>query len=387
MLPSIIFSGAYLIVPFPRSIVILIQTVPALLAKLLLPHLLSRVTYWVRTFAIALSLGISTFIIYVAPPNVPTWIRIIAVVLASVVSAAGDVSWLGLLRYYDKPGLAGWGIGTGAGAVVCALLPYWLTVHMGVFLRNGLGYAWYLVPMMLVAHSMILPQPPSVASLIIQLRSKGDDLDAEFEGSLSGLLRDGPQRPMSPRQRAKSNLILVRQLALPFILPLVLSSASQGVVYPGINRALAINAAFDNFTTFLAAYGFSFQVGNFVARCITLLIRPQRSQSLLMVLALLATLSLVNGIALLTHWVTVSFLLAFMVGAVSGAIYMETFAAALEENGFESGADREFSLGVISAGEPLGAIMGGLIAAAMESSLCCTSIGLGLGYRWCHLSR
>jgi battenin len=390
ILPSLIFSSAYLIVPYPRPIVLLIHTLPALLARLPIAHLFwgrnphASTQHWNTPLAVASAFTVGAFIIYVCPPNVTPVLRILGVALASAGAAAGEVLWLGMLRAYGKPGLAGWGLGTGMGGVVCAVLPYVLTVYMGRFLRTGLGYAWYLVPLMLVAHYVVLPQPPLAGT-----RAEDDDdddmfkadieLDVEASGRQSLL---SPPEPSSPLGRVHANLDVAKRLARPFMLPLGLALFGQSAVVPGFSRAMIVTSEFGTYTTFVAAYGLAFQLGNLIARSSVLVAKPPRARAMLAMLAASVCLLAWTGISPVLAEPTLVFTLAFVAGLGVGATYMATYVAAVEE---KSQSNIGFRLGVIGVGEPVGLVLGGLASVAMEAALC--SGELDGNDRWCHTTR
>lgn len=301
--------------------------------------------------------------------------------LASAGAAAGEVLWLGMLRAHGKPGLAGWGLGTGMGSVVCAVLPYVLTVYMGRFLRTGLGYAWYLVPLMLVAHYVVLPPPPPAGT-----RGDGDDmskagieLDVEASGHHSLLMHPEPPSPLGT---VHANLDLAKRLARPFMLPLGLALFGQSVVVPGFSRAMIATSQFGTYTTFVAAYGLAFQLGNLTARSSVLVARPPRARAMLAMLAASVCLLTWAGISPVLAEPTLVFTLAFVAGLGVGAAYMATYEAAVEE---KSQSNRGFRLGVVGVGEPIGLVLGGLVSVAMEAALC--SSELDGNDRWCHTTR
>ena len=382
ILPFIINSSAYLIIPYSRPVVLVIQALPALAAKLLFPHIRHIVPYWFLPILFSFGWIATAIVAYYTPPNVTSALRILTVVLASVISAAGDIFWLGLLRYYGKIGLQGWGMGTGSGMIVCAVMPYILTVVMGKFLRSGITYAYYLVPVMLLAHWFVLPPAPKPRNGEPGARFKPDGHDGlDEEESASLIIQDSAALPVTMRQRFQSNIRLLSQLVSPFILPLVLGSAGQAMTYAGFSRAMASSPYFSRYTTYLAIYGFIFQSGNLIGRSSMIIARVHKTKVLIVAMVLGTCLVLLNAVFLFVSTPVIVFPLVFAIGTSVGLVYIETFAAAVEDKTFHSGADREFALGTIGVGEPAGLWLGGLIGSLLESSLC--GMQLGSGQRWC----
>lgn len=385
ILPSLIFSAAYLIIPYPRPIVVLIQTLPAVATKLLLPHLLyNYVDYWKRPVVLAGGWVITAIVACFTPPNVTPQLRVLTVVLASVISAGGDICWLGLVRYYGKHGLSGWGLGTGAGGIACAVLPYVLTVSMGTVLRSGILYAYYLAPLILLSHWFIIPAAPTPKFSNSWASAKGDD-DSDPDSSAQLLIQDAPTNSMSAWQRVDCNLRLVSKAASPFILPLLLSSTCQFIIYPGISRAMAITPVFDRYSTYLGSYGFSFQLGNCIARSSLLVDCHYRRKWSLMVMGFSTALVLLNAGFVFEAAPIPIFLAVFVIGVTTGLVYIETFSTALEDRAYLSAKDKEFSLQLIGIGEHGGLLLGGLIGNLLEINMC--GMMLGTGDRWCHTTK
>uniref|UniRef100_A0A8H7NK13 Protein BTN n=1 Tax=Bionectria ochroleuca TaxID=29856 RepID=A0A8H7NK13_BIOOC len=383
LMPLIIYSSAYLIICFPRPIVNLIQTVPALVGKLLLPQLLrSWLPYWFRPLLICFGWIGSAVIAEATPPNVDPRLRILCVVLASIQAAGGDVTWLGNLRHYGKPGLVGWGIGSGAGSAVSAVLPYFITVTRKMFLRDAVGYIVYLVPVVIVSHFFILPPFPTSESQDRAQHSKDDKEKLERYEPAGMSLIDAPTKPMKAMERIEANNRILSRLASPYVIPLFMSSIGYAVLYPGFVRAMGIVPSFDRYTSYLAAYGLIFQLGNCMARSCLTLIRFRNTRLMFALLGLVFLALLCNSVFSIATAPILVFPLVFIGGFATGAIYIDVFASLVEHRDHESGADLEFALGAVGVGEPAGMLLGGLIATVLEQWLC--GSGLAAGERWCH---
>jgi hypothetical protein len=98
ILHFLIFAAAYLIIPYPRPVVIVIHTLPAVATNFLLPHVVHYLLYWSRPKLFSVIWIIAAIFASVTPPNVPSIFRISTVLAFSIPSAAGDISWLGQLR-------------------------------------------------------------------------------------------------------------------------------------------------------------------------------------------------------------------------------------------------------------------------------------------------
>ncbi|OAA70580.1 CLN3 protein [Cordyceps fumosorosea ARSEF 2679] len=383
VLANIVFSASYLVIPYSRPVVLLIQLLPALAAKLLTPFLLPFLPWRLRPWLFAACWSLAIFVTSVTPANVPAVWRVLMTALAAATAAATEVSCAGHLRHFGRAGLAGWGIGTGAASLLAAVAPYFLSVSLHVPLRAAVGHAHYFIGAALVAGSMILRRPPVFTTTTVD-SIKFDARAAEEGGSFVVLEppAQGEAQAQTWTARIEHNLRLVDPLAKPYIRSLCFAFTLQALVAPGIARALARSDLFAHFETFTAVYGLAFQAGNLVSRSTILLVRVRHLNRLTSLLAVLSAAVLLNGVAALVSSPYLVLPTVFAAGLLGGAVYANVFASALEQMAVDRPADAEFGLGVIGVGETAGTLCGSLLAALAEQSLC--GVDAGTGTRWCY---
>ncbi|RSL87044.1 hypothetical protein CEP51_002473 [Fusarium floridanum] len=379
IVPFVVHSANYLIIPYPRWIVLLIETIPALITKLVIPHVLHHVPYWMRPLTVGGGWIIVAIITKSTPPNIAPPIRIFTSALASVSAAAMEVSFLGMMRYYDRAGLAGWGAGVGAGAVFCAVLPFVLTVWMESFLRDFIDCIYALTGAMLFAFFVVLPGAPVNYPEARQDRGKAH-------------VEDGPtltmQDPIEELSRALSmtnRVNLTKNMIRPFMIPLFAAFVLQTLAYPGISRALPLPLLNGSFFSYFTSYALAFPIGSFISRTHTPLLRPESTRVAFTALSVVIGVLLVNSTLLVFSTPVLVGLLAFGAGLGGGAVYMIIMGKVLEEKSVEPGINQEFSLQVVGAGETAGVIVGGLLGTMLEATLC--GGGFATRERWCHTSR
>ncbi|KAF5557814.1 sterol uptake control 2 [Fusarium mexicanum] len=349
IVPFIVHSANYLIIPYPRWIVLLIETLPALATKLLMPHVLHRVPYWMRPLTIGAGWIIVAIVTNVTPPNIAPPLRILTSVLASISAAAMEVSFLGMLRYYGRVGLAGWGAGVGAGAVFCAILPFVLTVWLESFLRDFIDCIYALTGAMLVAFFVVLPGAPVNYPHTQQEASKVDVEDAS-------LLAQDPVEQLSRMLSTRNRLTLTKAMIRPFMMPLFGAFAIQALAYPGIVRALPLPTSYTSFFSYFTTYGLAFQLGNFISRTHTLLFRPTSTKAAFTIIGASTFILLANSMFLFFSTEVLVGLLAFGAGLGGGAVYTTIFDRVLQDKSFESGINLEFGLQIVTVGETAGVI-------------------------------
>ncbi|KAK1580197.1 batten's disease protein Cln3 [Colletotrichum navitas] len=380
ILPSIIHAANYLIIPYPRHVVLLIELLPALLTKLSLPFVVHRAPCRIRPLVVAACWLLAKRIADDTPPNVMPPVRIFTTVLASVASAATEVSCLEMVGHAGAPALVGWGFGTGAGLLQNAVWPFLLTYSAGKVLRSATGYVNHLVAVLLISHFLLLPQSLTKrGKRNDDERGKDrDDASAEEGRSFLGRRENAPPRSNSPGGMSRK-LRTLRGLARSDMFPLVAASASLSLLQHGLARPLD-GSVFESFSHFFATYGVAMHLGTLLGRSsITFL--PVRSLRLQVVaLGVWTAVALFNAVFLISTYI--AFFLAFLVGLAGGSLYVNVLARVREER--KDQADRELSLGLVTAGETGGMMIGGVVGAFLETTMCRSLVG---SRRWCHRSR
>ncbi|KAF5023452.1 hypothetical protein F66182_4497 [Fusarium sp. NRRL 66182] len=364
--PFIVHSANYLIIPYPRWIVVLVETLPAFVTKLVMPHVLHRIPYWIRPLAVGAGWIIVTLITKVTPPNIAPPLRILTSAIASASAAAMEVSFLGMIRYYGRAGLAGWGAGVGAGAVFCAVLPFVLTIWFESFLRDFIDCICVLTGAMLVAFFVILPGAP-----VNYPDARYEHSKVDAEDALALVMLD-PVQQLSRVLSYRNRIHLAETMVQPFMLPLFTAFVAQALAYPGISRALPLPASFGSFFSYLTTYSLAFQTGNVISRTFTLLFRTTSTKVAFMALYAATFILLTNALFLVFPAQVLMRLLAFCAGLSGGAIYMIIVDRLIEETPFELGINQEFSLQVVG----VDSYTLPSISSAAVSSRCVTELAL-----------
>ncbi|KAK2034310.1 hypothetical protein LX32DRAFT_419236 [Colletotrichum zoysiae] len=381
ILPSIIHAANYLVIPYPRHVVLLIELPPALLAKLSLPFVVHRVPCRIRPLVVAACWLLAKRIADDTPPNVMPPVRIVTTVLASVTSAATEVSCLHMVGRAGAPALVGWGFGTGAGLLLNAVWPFLLTYGAGKVLRSATRYIYHLVVVILVSHLVLLPQSLDKRGKNDDERRKDRDDDSAEEGrSFLGQHENASLRPNTPEdpEGIGRKLRTLSGLARSDMFPLIVASASPSLLQHGLARPLD-GSAFETFSHFFAIYGVAMHLGSLLGRS-SMAFLPIRSLGLQVVALIVWTVvAFFNAVFLLSTYI--AFFLAFLVGFAGGSLYVHVLARVREER--KSQIDRELSLGLVTAGETGGMMIGGVVGAFLETAMCGSLVS---SRRWCHRS-
>lgn len=365
------------------------------------------------------------FIIALTPADRSVAAKMTGVILASLSSGGGELSFLGLTHFYGHMSLAAWGSGTGAAGIVGAGLYVLFTDAFNLSVQDSLFASAFLPIIMIIAFFAVLPMGPLREGKTLKGYDPvpGRDRDVEqndndvyeydhddrerIEGvppanAASSLLAPGPgvaSTAISKRNGSggdlngtgtsqfANNLRRARALFIPYMLPLFLVYVAEYTINQGIAPVLLFpveESPFNELRDFYPMYGFLYQLGVFVSRTSIAWVRVRQ-------LYLPSFLQVGNVVLLALHAlfdflpnVYVVFLVVFWEGLLGGAVYINTFADIMEE---VPPADREFSLSATSVSDSAGICVAGFLGMAMEVWLCgwqvrhgrdwCKQIGVG----------
>lgn len=146
----------------PKGVVLLADIVPSFVMKLCAPYFIHNLRYAVRVVLFVVLSTCGMILVAITPPYLDggtIGTKMAGVVLASISSGLGELSFLGLTHFYGPFSLAAWGSGTG-GAGLIGAGAYALATSLGFGIRNTLLASSLLPIIMLASFFMILPRQP-----------------------------------------------------------------------------------------------------------------------------------------------------------------------------------------------------------------------------------
>lgn len=333
-------------------------------------------------------------------------IKLVGVVMASLSSGGGELSFLGLTHYYGPLSLAAWGSGTGGAGMAGAGLYVLFTSTIGLSVKTTLTVSALLPSIMLASFFIILPLEPLRRSRISKRLIESHSVEATVDEVITITTSDSttallpPETPTateaydnhstfsrprsisSPRIPTLShNISRARSLFFPYMLPLLLVYIAEYTINMAIAPVLLFpltptndnHTPFNSYRQFYPFYALLYQIGVFVSRSSTPFIRIHH-------LYPPSILQILNLILLLTHALHPYFsfsavcVVVFWEGLLGGAVYVNTFAEILDRVPPE---DREFSLGATSVSDSAGICIAGLIGLVLEEQLCAAQVRSG----------
>ncbi|KAL9473320.1 hypothetical protein ACSS6W_007700 [Trichoderma asperelloides] len=398
----IILSAAQdLVGSLPKGVVLLADVVPSFFTKLIAPYFIHRVPYPIRVLIfIALSAG-GMLMIALTPPSKSVPVKMVGVVLASLSSGGGELSFLGLSHYYGHASLAGWGSGTGAAGLVGAGLYVLLTDWWGFTVQQSLLFSACLPAIMFISFFFVLPLEPlrqgstlkeydAIPGGEVEDEVDGEQREQELAASTSALLAPEPSvlsvnttyaMNKGDGKSLKNNLRRAKSLVIPYMAPLFMVYVAEYTINQGVSPTLLFpleSSPFNEYREFYPFYGFLYQLGVFISRSSTAFVRIHHLYvpSLLQVGNLI--LLTLHAMFFFIPSVYIVFIIIFWEGLLGGAVYVNCFAEIMEKVPAE---EREFSLSATTVSDSGGICIAGLISILMETSLC--EYQVSHGRDWC----
>ncbi|RMZ81151.1 hypothetical protein DV737_g2714, partial [Chaetothyriales sp. CBS 132003] len=378
----------------PKGVVLLADVVPSFITKLLAPYFIHLVPYPLRVVVFVLLSVAGMLLIALTPDHAndaTVAVKMVGVMLASLSSGGGELTFLGLVHYYGPFSLAAWGSGTGGAGLIGASAYALATTSLGFSVEGTLLTAAFLPVVMLVSFFVILPlgplKPPSTRQGRIDRCTDVDDDGVPVEET-EGLLADEmlPKAAYESGRRLpfwmefRHNLGRAKALFWPFMFPLLVVYIAEYTINQGVAPTLLFplkRSPFKHFRAFYPSYNAIYQAGVFISRSSTPFFRTHNLYlpSWLQVgnLVLLTAQALFNFIPN----VYIVFVVIFWEGLLGGLVYVNTFA---EINETVPSHAREFSLSATSVSDSGGICIAGFISMVFEVWLCRWQVRHGRDY-------
>ena len=207
----------------PKGVVLLADIVPSFVAKLLVPYFIHKIPYPVRVLFFVCAAAFSMVLIALTPaatdgPSIA--VKMVGVMLASLVSGCGELSFLGLTHYYGQSSLAAWGSGTGGAGLLGAGAYAIATNVLKLSVKHTLLASACLPIIMLLAFFVILPRAPLRHSKRRSVKERQESASPDHTRA------PGVRQEDHDHETAESEALLHDSISLPSSSDNQLSSAS-----------------------------------------------------------------------------------------------------------------------------------------------------------------
>ncbi|MEJ1273837.1 ceroid lipofuscinosis neuronal 3 juvenile (Batten Spielmeyer-Vogt disease) [Cricetulus griseus] len=336
--------------------VLLADILPTLVIKLLAPFGLHLLPYSPRVLVTGV-FSAGSFILVAFSHSV--WLSLSGVVLASISSGLGEVTFLSLTAFYPSAMISWWSSGTG-GAGLLGSVSYLGLIQAGLSPQHTL-LSMLVVPVLLLASYFLLLTSP-------EPQDPGGKDEAETAARQPLIGTETPEsKPDSSWDLPFQERWTVFKGLLHYIIPLVLVYFAEYFINQGLFELLFFRNTSLSHSQQYRWYQMLYQTGVFVSRSSLYCCRIR----FIWVLALLQCLNL----AVLLADVFLSFLpsiyLIFAIvlyeGFLGGAAYVNTYHNVALET---SDKHREFAMEAACISDTLGISMSGFLALPLHDFLC-----------------
>lgn len=147
----------------PKGVVLLADVLPSFLTKLCAPYFIHTIPYEARIFVFVGLSACGMLLIALTPgytdgSTIST--KMAGVILSSLSSGGGELSFLGLTHFYGQFSLAAWGSGTGGAGLIGAGAYAMATTTLGFSVKSTLLASACLPAVMMISFFIILPRDP-----------------------------------------------------------------------------------------------------------------------------------------------------------------------------------------------------------------------------------
>ena len=145
----------------PKAVVLLCDVIPSFLMKLCVPYFIHAIPYPTRVLLISALSTLGMLLVALTPSykdggTITT--KMAGVVLASMSSGGGELSFISLTHFYGPFSLASWGSGTGGAGLMGAGAYALATTTLGLSSKNTIFASAFLPLIMLASFFIILPR-------------------------------------------------------------------------------------------------------------------------------------------------------------------------------------------------------------------------------------
>ncbi|QLL33880.1 hypothetical protein HG536_0F02050 [Torulaspora globosa] len=382
----VILSAAVDIVgpSLPKSLVLLLDILPAFVIKLVAPFFVHKLRYDHRILCLIVFSCLGMLLVSCGSLRV----CLAGVALASLSSGFGEVTFLQLTHYYQEVSLNGWSSGTGGAGLFgsgiymlfTSLLEIPVTVSLLSFSVLPLGFLLY--------YKLGVGQEEVSDSAVPFLNNDPEEINALTLAPPTGVSSVVKQNLLIDlRANMYDTCQKLKELIEPFMLPLTTVYLFEYMINQAVAPTLLFPLGqkhvpffFRKYRDIYVTYGTLYQLGVFISRSTAHLVRMKR-------LYLLSSLQFLNLLlVMLQSWYYIVqspwpiMFLVFYEGFLGGAAYVNTFLNILEE---VENKKREFALGSVSIADSFGVLVAAFIGLRLEPFLCGHQIADGRP--WCSM--
>lgn len=374
----------------PKTLVLLADITPSLIIKLSSPFFIDKIPYEYRIFVLIVLSAVGMFMVSLRSLS----LCMVGIVLASISSGFGEVSFLQLTHYFEEVALNGWSSGTGGAGIIgsgvymllTSILKIPVTISLLVFSIMPFAFLLYFKLDRKSIHYSSLEVTESVTENSASSRP-GIGRSDSFNNTIRISKSSEKNLFRNVLQNFQTTLENLKSLVLPYMLPLTSVYLFEYLINQAVCPTLLfpldggnLPSFFHKYRDMYVTYGTLYQFGVFISRTLANKFRMHNLYLLSFLQALNFFITLVQALKYVVHSPWPIMLLIFYEGLLGGASYVNTFLNIMDEVEPEK---REFALGAVSIADSSGVFFAALIGLFLEPSLCKHQVSDGRP--WCTL--
>ncbi|KAL3232723.1 hypothetical protein RNJ44_04639 [Nakaseomyces bracarensis] len=389
----VILSAAVDIVgpSLPKTIVLLADITPSLIIKLTSPFFIDKVRYEYRIFILIFLSAVGMFMVSLKSMA----LCMVGIILASISSGFGEVSFLQLTHYFEEVALNGWSSGTGGAGIIGSGVYMLLTsilkipVTISLLLFSVMPFA-FLLYFKLDRSSIHYTAVDDVSTNVLDTTTmqEGEESIAEnFNNTVRVSKTSEKNIFKNILQNFQDTLVDLRALVIPYMLPLTSVYLFEYLINQAVCPTLLfpldgghLPSFFHKYRDMYVTYGTLYQFGVFISRTLAHKFRMHNLYLLSFLQALNLIITLFQAWKYIVHVPWPIMILIFYEGLLGGASYVNTFLNIMDE---VEPAKREFALGAVSIADSSGVFVAAIIGLFLEPGICRHQVSDGRP--WCTL--
>ncbi|XP_034279277.1 battenin [Pantherophis guttatus] len=343
--------------------VLLADILPTLFIKFSAPFCIHLFPYGLRV-AICVTSAWGSFLLVAFSTS--TTQSLLGVVLASISSGLGEITFLALTSFFNSAVVSAWSSGTGGAGLIGALSYLGLT-QAGLTPQDTLLFMTIVPVIMLASYCFLLAPPPQAPRCGWGVcKPKSPRAPSVIQQPLLGDRLTLPQMTQKPQLTLQEKEQVAKGL-LKYLIPLSVVYFAEYFINQGLFELLYFQNTTLNHPEQYRWYQMLYQAGVFISRSSASCIRIRK----IWLLAILQCLNMVFLLFAVTYMflpsIYVVFVLILYEGLLGGAGYVNTFHCVSEESKPEH---REFAMGVACIADTLGISLSGAIAIPVHNYFC-----------------
>ncbi|XP_007421490.1 battenin [Python bivittatus] len=343
--------------------VLLADILPTLFIKFSAPFCIHLFPYGLRV-AICVVSAWGSFLLVAFSTS--TTQSLLGVVLASISSGLGEITFLALTSFFNSAVISAWSSGTGGAGLIGALSYLGLT-QAGLTPQDTLLFMTIVPVIMLGSYCFLLAPPPQAPRCGWGVcKPKSPRALSVAQQPLLGSKTTLPQATQRPQLTLQQKGQVVKGL-LKYLIPLSIVYFAEYFINQGLFELLYFQKAALSHPQQYRWYQMLYQAGVFISRSSASCIKIRK----IWLLSVLQCLNMVFLLAAVSYVflpsIYVAFVLIFYEGLLGGAAYVNTFLCISKESQLEH---REFTMGVACIADTLGISLSGAIAIPVHDYFC-----------------